>query len=181
MVTALRTRARIRKYFERVADEFDITSCIRFNSEVVSLLWEDTRWKLETNDGYVGEFPYVFAATGVLHHPNVPEFDGVEDFGGAVFHSARWDHSVPLDGKKSGHRHRFNRGTDHLCARRQCERVRALQRSAQWVLPAPNPEFSDEERAEFRSNPEAHEEYVRELRHHNVSANIVCCHRTQFD
>ena len=50
----------IREYFERVADEFGITSCIRFNSEVVSLVWEDTRWKLETNDGFVGEFPYVF-------------------------------------------------------------------------------------------------------------------------
>lgn len=28
----------IREYFERVADEFGITSCIRFNSEVVSLV-----------------------------------------------------------------------------------------------------------------------------------------------
>ncbi|MGB1385753.1 MAG: flavin-containing monooxygenase [Ilumatobacteraceae bacterium] len=154
----------IREYFERVADEFGITSCIRFNSEVVSLVWEDTRWKLETDDGFVGEFPYVFAATGVLHHPNVPEFDGIEEFGGAVFHSARWDHSVPLDGKKIAVIGTGSTAVQITSALVDSVSEFALfQRSAQWVLPAPNPEFSDEERAEFRSDPEAHEEYVREL------------------
>ena len=59
----------------------------------------NTHWQLSTSDGYHGDFPYVFAATGVLHHPNIPDMPGIEDFEGAVFHSARWDHNIPLEGK----------------------------------------------------------------------------------
>ena len=154
----------IREYFERVADEFNITSRIRFNSEVVSLEWNETHWQLETSDGFVGDFPYVFAATGVLHHPNVPDFDGINDFEGAVFHSARWDHSIPLDGKKIaviGTGSTAVQITSALVDR--VDEFSLFQRSAQWVLPAPNPEFSEEERAEFRNDPDAHEEYVRDL------------------
>jgi len=42
------------------------------------------------------------AATDVLHHPNVPWIEGVDRFGGAPFHSAHWDHTVKLDGRRVG-------------------------------------------------------------------------------
>ncbi len=44
----------------------------------------------------------MIAATGVLHHPKFPDFDGLDDFKGAMFHSSRWDHDVPLDGARVG-------------------------------------------------------------------------------
>ena len=69
----------------------------------------------------------MFAMAGVLHHPNVPEFGGIEEFGGAVFHSARWDHSVPLEGKKIAVIGTGSTAVQITSApRRQCERVRAL-------------------------------------------------------
>jgi cation diffusion facilitator CzcD-associated flavoprotein CzcO len=39
-------------------------------------------------------------ATGALADPVVPHLPGLDRFGGAVFHSARWDHSVELTGKR---------------------------------------------------------------------------------
>ena len=106
-------------------------------------------------------------------------FDGIEDFGGAVFHSARWDHSVPLDGKKIAVIGTSSPGTDHPALVDSVGGFRALQRSANGFC-RPNPEFSDEERAEF-------EVTLRRMKStfasspSDVSANIVCCHRTQFD
>jgi hypothetical protein len=39
-------------------------------------------------------------ATGALADPVVSHLPGVDRFGGAVFHSARWDRSVELTGKR---------------------------------------------------------------------------------
>jgi cation diffusion facilitator CzcD-associated flavoprotein CzcO len=44
----------------------------------------------------------VTAATGVLHHPNLPDIPGLADFQGACFHSARWDDTALLDGRRIG-------------------------------------------------------------------------------
>ncbi|MBV9319469.1 MAG: NAD-binding protein, partial [Mycobacterium sp.] len=51
---------------------------------------------------HLEDFDVVIAATGVLHHPNVPDLPGLDSFAGAAFHSARWDHDVPIDGRRVG-------------------------------------------------------------------------------
>ena len=45
---------------------------------------------------------FVIGATGVLHHPVVPDIEGLNTFAGDAFHSARWDHSVDLERKRVG-------------------------------------------------------------------------------
>ena len=52
------------------------TRRIRFGDEVVRCEWRDGRWQLETANGQRDAVDVVIAATGVLHHPNVPEFAG---------------------------------------------------------------------------------------------------------
>ena len=39
-------------------------------------------------------------AAGGLSEPRLPDIEGIDDFGGALFHSARWDHDVDLRGKR---------------------------------------------------------------------------------
>ena len=41
----------------------------------------------------------VVAATGALSAPSIPRLPGLEEFEGEVFHSARWRHDIPLEGK----------------------------------------------------------------------------------
>ena len=41
-------------------------------------------------------------ATGFLHKPLFPDIAGRDSFAGPSFHSARWDHGVPYEGKRWG-------------------------------------------------------------------------------
>jgi cation diffusion facilitator CzcD-associated flavoprotein CzcO len=43
---------------------------------------------------------HVVDATGVLTHPKLPDIPGVEKFAGITMHTARWDHSRDLRGKR---------------------------------------------------------------------------------
>ncbi|WP_236699530.1 flavin-containing monooxygenase [Pelagerythrobacter marensis] len=155
----------IRDYFDRVAREYGIDAITRFGEEVISLRYADSVWNLQTAADHGDTFDVVVAATGVLHHPNIPHFEGIESFEGDVFHSARWDHDVPLDDRRIG-----VVGTGSTAAQLasalvpRARRFDLFQRTAQWVLPRQNVPYSDEERARFRENPEELEELVRELR-----------------
>lgn len=96
-------------YFRRCADDFGLRDVIRFRSEVVSAEWDEAaaRWRVrvrrvdaEDIDDEVLEADLVVSAVGQLNRPLVPELAGHERFGGAAFHSARWDHDVDLAGRR---------------------------------------------------------------------------------
>ena len=144
----------IQAYFERVTRDHDLVPRIRFGDEVVRCAFVDGQWQLETSEGRRDTADVVIAATGVLHHPNIPAFDGLETFGGATFHSSRWDHDVPLDGARLGVIGTGSTAVQIVGA--VVDRVQHLslfQRTAQWVLRQENAPYSDEQRREYRENP----------------------------
>lgn len=144
----------IRNYFEDVVDRHGIRSLIRFNQEVTSCVYRDGRWRIETVHGLKDQADVVIAATGVLHHPNQPQIEGLERFAGDSFHSARWDHSVPLDGRRIGIIGSGSTGVQIVSALAgRASRVTHIQRSPQWIMPMPNDPYTDEQRAAFRENP----------------------------
>lgn len=146
--------AEIREYFERVARKHGIIERIRLGDEVVSCELVDGRWHITTAAGRHDVVDVVIAATGVLHHPRYPDIEGLDDFAGAVFHSARWDHDVEIDGRRVG-----VVGTGSTAVQiteaivDRVERFSLFQRTAQWVLPQRNPAYTEEEKAGFRSEP----------------------------
>src|SRR4051794_2166356 len=79
----------IRAYFERVAREHGVLEHVRFGEEVTHCTFGDGRWLVETANGRRDQVDVVIAATGVLHHPRIPDIEGLETFGGACFHSSR--------------------------------------------------------------------------------------------
>lgn len=142
-------------YFERVARDHGVVDRVRFGTEVCRAEFVDGRWVLETGAGRIETFDVVIGATGVLHHPKLPEIAGMDTFGGAAFHSARWDHSVPLDGARIGVIGTGSTAVQITTAlARRAGHYSLFQRTAQWVLPQSNPEYSDEQRDEFRAHPE---------------------------
>ena len=148
--------AEIRKYFEDVARQFEVDSLVRFNTEITSCEFADGRWRLEASDGSRDEGDFVIAATGVLHHPNLPEFEGMESFRGAVFHSARWNHDVPTAGRRVGVIGTGSSAIQIITA--LVEEVAELilfQRTAQWIMPVTNQTYGSDDRADFRSHPES--------------------------
>ena len=142
-------------YLEAVARDHGVLDHVRFGDEVRRLTWDGGRWRLETASGAADEADVVIAATGVLHHPHVPDLPGLADFEGAAFHSARWDHSVDLDGARVGVVGTGSSAVQITSALGgRVPELRLFQRTAQWVMQVPNPPIDDEQRAQFRSEPE---------------------------
>jgi cation diffusion facilitator CzcD-associated flavoprotein CzcO len=159
----------IRDYFERVARDRGVLPLIRFNDEVVRLVYDGGQWDLTTAAGHSDRFDVVIVATGVLHHPNIPHFKGQEDFRGAMFHSARWDHDVPLDGKRIGVVGTGSTATQLVTALvPRAAHFSLFQRTPQWVMARPNPAYSEEEKAAFRADPAVLDRLVEELRTRTV-------------
>src|SRR5438105_873914 len=89
------------RYLRRVAEEHHVIERVRFGCKVESAAWDDDakRWVLETSHGTItGDV--VIAAHGFLSEPAVPHFEGVETFTGQVMHSAEWDPSYDVTGKR---------------------------------------------------------------------------------
>ena len=147
--------AEIHSYLQRVAEDRGVLPRIRFGDPVVSCVSTDGRWAVETAAGHRDQVDVVIAATGVLHHPRYPEIDGLDRFAGATFHSARWDHGVPLDGARVGIIGTGSTAVQIVSA--IVDRVAHLslfQRTAQWVMPQENPAYSEAEREAWRHHPD---------------------------
>ena len=134
----------IRAYLRKVAADLDLERHIRFNTEVDEAEWTaEGRWLVRTKNGDEDTFDFLVSAAGILHHPRVPEIAGLEDFAGAVFHSARWDHSVPLDGRRVAVIGNGSTGVQITVALSpRCSQFKLFQRTPQWVYPVPNPRYS---------------------------------------
>jgi cation diffusion facilitator CzcD-associated flavoprotein CzcO len=147
--------AEIQEYFEEVARRRGVTERIRFGDEVTRCAFEGGRWHLETASGHHDEADFVIAATGVLHHPRLPDIEGLDTFDGALFHSARWDHDVPLEGRRVGI---IGTGSSAIQTTSalvdRAAKLSLFQRTAQWIMPVENPAYSPDEKEAFRLKPE---------------------------
>jgi cation diffusion facilitator CzcD-associated flavoprotein CzcO len=112
---------------------------IRFGEEVDFCEFRDGHWELKMRNGHVAQAEVIIAASGVRHHPNIPQLPGIEHFAGARFHSARWDHTVQLDGRRVGVIGTGSTAiqiTSALVSR--VAKFKLFQRTAQWVYKGEN-------------------------------------------
>ena len=98
----------ILRYIRRNAARHEIEKSIRFSEEVTEARWDEVAalWRVNSRraDGSIATYTanVVISAVGQLNRPQVPKIPGLENFKGAQFHTARWDHSVPHEGKRVG-------------------------------------------------------------------------------
>ncbi|MGL6235618.1 MAG: flavin-containing monooxygenase [Segniliparus sp.] len=132
------TGEEIQRYHRDVVDRLGLDKYIRLNSEVVAAEFTGGRWRVETRDGHVEEADFVVCATGVLHHPAVPNIPGLESFEGPVVHTARWDDSVATEGKRIAVIGTGSTGVQVVSALQPAARsIAHFVRSPQWVIWAP--------------------------------------------
>ncbi|ARZ66348.1 NAD(P)/FAD-dependent oxidoreductase [Streptomyces sp. HU2014] len=99
------TQDQLLEYFQAFAKEYGLYEHIRFNTEVREACWEEesARWRLRLH-GPDGErsvrSEVLVSAVGQLNRPELPDIPGRERFAGPAFHSASWDHGVPLAGRR---------------------------------------------------------------------------------
>lgn len=127
----------IQEYFENVVDKYELRPMIRFNETVTEAKFDNGVWKVTTSTGDNYECDFVISATGILHHPSLPDIPGLDSFEGNMFHTSNWNHDVQLDATQSV----GIVGTGSTAA--QCipelinsgAKVNVFQRTPQWILP----------------------------------------------
>jgi 4-hydroxyacetophenone monooxygenase len=133
------------RYFERIADKYDLRSHIRFSTEVAEARYDETDacWRIttQTADGQSQEMSarVLISAVGVLNRPKLPDIAGLSSFAGPCFHTAQWDQSFDWRGKRvamigtgaSGHQVGPSIAPD-------VARLMIFQRSPHWVVANPN-------------------------------------------
>ena len=146
----------IRAYMEDCADRFGVRGRSAFGAEVTSAVWheEEQRWRIGLKGGEELSARIVLGGVGGLTRPAIPDIPGLEDFGGDLMHSAAWDHSVDLDGKRIAV---IGTGASSIQLAPQvakiAEHVDVFQRTAAWVFPKIDVRFGRFAKAMFRRFP----------------------------
>ena len=98
--------AEYQAYLVALADKHQLRKHIRFGTEVEALWWDEERdqWQIRSvdHDGNrdISYARVVITAAGYLNRPRWPELPGRETFAGTSIHTAQWDASVDLKGKR---------------------------------------------------------------------------------
>jgi len=92
-------------YLTRVTEKYNLRNRISFGTKVDGAEWDDARklWVVKATRGgerIVYEANILLMAVGPNNAPNYPNVKNLEAFKGDVIHSAEWDESVDLTGKK---------------------------------------------------------------------------------
>jgi cation diffusion facilitator CzcD-associated flavoprotein CzcO len=142
-------------YLRRCLERFGIRPHIRWGHEVGDVSWSEDQqhWHILTTRGALTADILVLGA-GPLSEPSIPAIPGRDRFAGAVFHSARWDHSHDLTGKRVAV---IGTGASAIQFVPQIQpRVGALSlflRTPPWILPRLDRPISARERTLFRALP----------------------------
>jgi cation diffusion facilitator CzcD-associated flavoprotein CzcO len=96
-----------------IANQHNLYTHIRFNTTVENATWDNEakKWKVQVTTAqgskdaeFCGRYEintdFLVSAVGQLNVPKWPTITGIEEFKGRFMHSARWDWSCGLEGKR---------------------------------------------------------------------------------
>ena len=146
----------ILSYLQFVADRLDLRRDIAFETEVTGATYDDDSgtWTVEMADGERVSTRFFITAVGCLSKPYRPDFDGLDEFEGEWYHTARWpeddpdfsdDHVGVIGTGSTGIQFISEVGgrADHLTV---------FQRTPNYAVPARNRPLEDEEYEDIRAN-----------------------------
>lgn len=146
-----RTHARqqeVLDYLERVAKEHDLEPHFVFGARVTEARWHDDaqRWTVVTATGERYQADVVVSAVGLLSHPNVPSWPGLETFHGPVMHTQRWQHDLDLSGQRVAVVGVGSSSVQVVPAIAPVARsVHVFMREPGWIIPKGDRDYNEEE------------------------------------
>ena len=146
----------ILRYANHVADRFDLRRDIQCNTRVKSAVFNENshKWDIQTETGDKISAAFCVMATGCLSSPNTPEFTGVNDFEGAMYHTGTWPHeNVDFSGMTVGV---IGTGSSAIQAipvfASQADHLFVFQRTPNYTVPAHNAALDPEYVQEIKSD-----------------------------
>ena len=160
------TQPEILKYMEDLAAKHDLLRHVRFRTEVTGATWDEARsvWTLALASGGTLEAEIVVSALGMFNELAYPAIEGLDSFGGKCFHSARWEWSHDLAGRRVaviGSAASAVQFVPEIV--KSAVQVFLFQRTANWVLPKEDTPYTPEQLDHLRTHPTAALEQRAEL------------------
>jgi cation diffusion facilitator CzcD-associated flavoprotein CzcO len=136
------------EYLRKVADDFGVAERIRYGEELVDARYDEGVWQLTTARGTSMRTRSLVLATGALHQPSLPDIEGLDSFGGTIFHTADWpdDDTAAIDGRRVavlGTGASAVQAVPQLAPR--AAHLTVLQRTPPWILPKADRPVSERE------------------------------------
>ena len=144
-------------YLRDCAERFGVTDKIRLNTTVIGSRWDDDerRWHVETDQGTF-RARVLISGTGPLAEPKVPALEGIDEFEGETFHSARWNHDYDLEGKRVASIGTGASAIQYVPAiQPKVDQLHVFQRTPPWIFPHTNRRVSRLEKRLYRAFPAA--------------------------
>lgn len=143
-------------YIRHVTDKYDVRRHIRFGTEVLGAAFDEAtgKWTVELSTGEPVVVDVLVSAVGQLSRPALPAIEGRDTFGGTSFHSAQWNHDVDLAGKRVAV---IGTGASAIQfvpeIQPQVQALTLFQRTAPYIIPRPDREFSARHHRVFEKLP----------------------------
>ncbi|MDJ0920211.1 MAG: NAD(P)/FAD-dependent oxidoreductase [Henriciella sp.] len=147
----------IQDYAEEITDRYQLRPNIHLADEAVSAVWDEDSctWTLTTQSGKTFTGDALIGALGQLNRPNWPDIPGLEAFEGPKLHSAAWDHSVDMKGKKVGIVGSAASAVQIIPEiAEEAAHLTVFQRSPNWVVPRRDVKTSPQEVALMMTKPD---------------------------
>jgi 4-hydroxyacetophenone monooxygenase len=138
-------RDEILAYIREVVRVHGLREHIRFGVEVTEAALDPAtgHWTVHWKDAQGGsgrsQCHALITAVGQLNRPAVPRIEGIETFGGPAFHTAQWDSSVSLAGKRVA---MIGTGASGMqtgpSIAPEVAHLRVFQRTPHWAMNNPN-------------------------------------------
>lgn len=145
----------IAAYLRETVETHGLSPHLRLGTRVIETVWDEEAalWRVETDRGTIRARALV-SGMGALHHPAMPDIPGRESFAGPSFHSAAWDHTQALAGKRIGV---IGTGASAIQFVPQIAadagRLVLFQRTPPWIMPKHDRAMTERETALFRRLP----------------------------
>lgn len=145
----------LKAYAEHCVDKYGLRDHLRLGTTVLDATFVECHdaWQVRTDRGTVA-CRFLVCAVGPLDQPKFPDIPGIDGFAGDVVHTARWDHAVPIDGRRVAVIGTGASGLQiipELAGR--ASHLQVYQRTPIWVVPKPDVGIPDAMQRMFRRLP----------------------------
>ncbi|KAH7265523.1 NADP-dependent oxidoreductase domain-containing protein [Fusarium redolens] len=165
-------------YIKRTSDKYGLAENVRFQSKVAQATWNEVagKWKLKImQDGEEreDECDILIDGSGFLNNWHWPDIPGLHDFKGEIVHTADWNPSINVTGKKVAVIGNGSSGVQvlpHL--QKTAAQLTTYVRTPTWIFAnyaseltkdGTNFAFTEEEKKEFRQNPASLWKFRKEI------------------
>ena len=152
----------ILRYLNFVADRLGVKSHFRFKTRVVSAWFDDTsdQWVTSTDTGTITRSKYLVTAVGCLSTSMTPDFPGLGDYTGEIYHTADWpEGGVDFSGKRVGVVGTGSSGVQVIpLVAEQAAHLTVFQRTPAFSLACGNRALTEQEVRDFKANIDDHKE-----------------------